>query len=101
MSYEKANILATLSKIQNGDLVLPAIERDFVWDPDRMYKLLDSIFRGYPFSTLLFWNTKQRIQYREFTKDWYDDFHFTFQIKPESKKGAWLLMASNGCRQYI
>jgi hypothetical protein len=91
MSYEKATILSTLSKIQTGELVLPAIQRDFVWEPERMYKLLDSIFRGYPFSTLLFWNTKQRIQYREFTKDWSSDYHFTFQVKSEGKKGTMVL----------
>ena len=91
MSYEKATILSTLSKIQSGELVLPAIQRDFVWEPARMYKLLDSIFRGYPFSTLLFWNTKQRIQYREFTKDWSSDYRFTFQVKPEGKKGTMVL----------
>ena len=91
MSYEKATILSTLSKIQSGELVLPAIQRDFVWEPERMYKLLDSIFRGYPFSTLLFWNTKQRIQYREFTKDWSSDYRFTFQVKSEGKKGTMVL----------
>ncbi len=91
MSYEKATILSILSKIHNGELILPAIQRDFVWDTERMYKLLDSIFRGYPFSTLLFWNTKQRIQYREFTKDWSADNHFTFQIKNDGKKGTLVL----------
>ena len=91
MTYEKAPIIATLTRIQNGELVLPAIQRDFVWDTDKMYKLLDSIFRSYPFSTLLFWNTKQRIQYREFTKNWEPDVRYTFQIKDEGKKGTLVL----------
>ena len=91
MSYEKAPIIATLNRIQNGELVLPAIQRDFVWEPERMYKLLDSIFRGYPFSTLLFWNTKQRIQYREFTKEWTTDLRYTFQVKEVGKKGTMVL----------
>lgn len=91
MSYEKATIISTLSKIQNRELVLPAIQRDFVWEPERMYKLLDSIFRGYPFSTLLFWNTKQRVQFREFTKDWSDEYQFTYQVKQEGVKGTMVL----------
>lgn len=91
MSYEKAPILSTLSKIHNSELVLPAIQRDFVWHTERMVKLLDSIFRGYPFSTLLFWNTKQRIQYREFTKDWRSGQRYTFQIKQEGEKGTMVL----------
>jgi hypothetical protein len=91
MSYEKATIMSVMSRIRNDELVLPAIQRDFVWEPARMYSLLDSIFRGYPFSTLLFWNTKQRIQYRQFTSDWSPDHRFTFHIKEEGKKGSMVL----------
>ena len=91
MSYEKKTILAALAQIQNNELVLPAIQRDFVWDTDRMYRLLDSIFRGYPFSTLLFWNTRQRIQYRQFTRDWTSEQRYTFLIKEEGRKGTLVL----------
>jgi uncharacterized protein with ParB-like and HNH nuclease domain len=91
MSYEKATIIYTLNRIQNGELVLPAIQRDFVWELERMYKLLDSIFRAYPFSTMLFWNTRQRIQYREFTRDWHKEMRYTFQVKDEGKKGTMVL----------
>ena len=81
MSYEKATIMAVLNRIHSGDLILPDIQRDFVWGTDRIYKLLDSILRSYPFGTLLFWNTKLRVQYREFIKDWADDRAYTFRIK--------------------
>ena len=91
MSYEKATILSVMSRIQNDELVLPAIQRDFVWEPARMYSLLDSIFRDYPFSTLLFWNTKQRIQYRQFTRDWSPDYRFAFHVKEEGRKGSMVL----------
>ena len=91
MSYEKTTIRAALSRIRNRELFLPAIQRDFVWEPERMYKLLDSIFRGYPFSTMLFWNTKQRVQYREFSAGWSQDLRYTFLVKEEGKKGTMVL----------
>lgn len=91
MSYEKATILSVVGRIRDEDLVLPAIQRDFVWQPERVYRLIDSILRGYPFGTLLFWNTRQRVQYREFVKDWREDHAFTFQIKDQGKKRTFVL----------
>lgn len=91
MSYEKATIMSFLRKIHEKELVLPAIQRDFVWDEEQIYRLLDSILRNYPFGTLLFWNTKQRVQYREFTLEWSQDERFTYNIKPDGHKSTLVL----------
>jgi len=91
MSYEKCTVLSVVGRIREEDLVLPAIQRDFVWQPERVYSLLDSILRGYPFGTLLFWNTRQRVQYREFVKDWREDHTFTFRVKEQGKKRTFVL----------
>ena len=77
--------------MQGGDLILPDIQHDFVWGTDRIYKLLDSILRSYPFGTLLFWNTKLRVQYREFIKDWADDRAYTFRIKEAGQPSTLVL----------
>ena len=45
----------TLDEIQHNNLVLPAIQREFVWKPEQIYRLFDSIMQGYPFGTLLYW----------------------------------------------
>ena len=45
----------TLNDIQRHDLVLPAIQREFVWKPDQIYRLFDSLMQGYPIGTLLYW----------------------------------------------
>jgi uncharacterized protein with ParB-like and HNH nuclease domain len=91
MSYEKATVMSYLRKIHDQELVLPAIQRDFVWDEQHIYNLLDSIFRGYPFGTLLFWNTRQRVQYRQFTLAWSEDERYTYEIKPEGSKATLVL----------
>ena len=44
-------IMSLLNQIENDEIVLPAIQRDFVWDEDKTAKLLDSILRGYPIGT--------------------------------------------------
>ena len=48
-------IKKTLDIIQRHELVLPAIQREFVWRPDQIYRLFDSLMQGYPFGTFLYW----------------------------------------------
>ncbi len=51
-----------LRRIQTGDVVLPAIQREFVWDPDdRITKLFDSLLRGYPIGTFLSWQVQPEV----------------------------------------
>ncbi len=64
------SIYQLINDIDNGDIVLPAIQRDFVWDEDRIYLFLDSILRGYPVGIALLWETYQPIQYRSFSRDY-------------------------------
>jgi hypothetical protein len=49
----KIEELATL--ILSGKLVLPEIQREFVWDLNKIKELWDSIYKGYPIGQLLFW----------------------------------------------
>jgi uncharacterized protein with ParB-like and HNH nuclease domain len=37
---------------------LPAIQREFVWRPEQIIELFDSIMRQYPISSFLFWDLK-------------------------------------------
>ena len=48
-------IQKTLDEIQRNELVLPAIQREFVWRPKQIYRLFDSLMQGYPFGTFLYW----------------------------------------------
>ena len=49
------SILSLVAKVHEGTLVLPDIQRSFVWSEDQIYELLDSLFRGYPVGSFLFW----------------------------------------------
>ncbi len=64
------SIFNLLNQIKNDEIVLPAIQRDFVWLDERIYKLLDSIMRGYPIGIILLWETYLDIQYRTFVANY-------------------------------
>lgn len=57
MPFEDAKTIAdVLRGIQDRKYVLPAIQREFVWDPDnQVARLFDSLLRGYPIGTFLSW----------------------------------------------
>lgn len=44
-----------IQDIAFGEIGLPDIQRPFVWDTTRVRELFDSMYRGYPIGTLLFW----------------------------------------------
>jgi len=64
------SIATLLNQIKNEEIVLPAIQRDFVWPSEKIFKLLDSVMRGYPIGIILLWETYNDIQYRSFVKDY-------------------------------
>ena len=68
---QSTSVMALLNKIHNDRaLVLPDIQRDFVWNRDQIRLLFDSLMKGYPFGSLLIWETRYRdIAYRDFVGD--------------------------------
>lgn len=51
-------IAETLRLIQKGELILPAIQREYVWRPSQIIALFDSIMRGYPIGGFLSWRVE-------------------------------------------
>ena len=60
MAYpiQKKSIAALLQDVASNSLILPALQRDFVWRPKDICKLFDSLMQGYPINTMMFWKTK-------------------------------------------
>ena len=63
MAVATITIRQLLQRITDGEIRIPAFQRDFVWEPDRIQFLMDSIFKGYPIGTVLFWRTKEKLSY--------------------------------------
>lgn len=51
-------IAQAIKKIQKQELVLPGIQREFVWGQDQICALFDSLMRSYPIGSLLFWRVE-------------------------------------------
>lgn len=77
MAYQTPiTIKDAIENIRKRHYVLPSIQREFVWGPEQIEQLFDSLMRDYPISTFLFWRVeKQRIkdfQFYEFLREYHE-----------------------------
>ena len=61
MAVEKTEreIGTLISEIGRGEIKLPEIQRGYVWKPTQVARLVESLYRGYPTRSLLFWKTTE------------------------------------------
>ncbi|WP_082572968.1 DUF262 domain-containing protein [Ensifer sp. Root558] len=57
MAYASTTIARAVGQI-NRSYFLPAIQRPYVWHPDQIVSLFDSLMKGYPISSFLFWQVE-------------------------------------------
>lgn len=55
-----------IDNIVDRSYLLPAIQRKFVWSSDQIEVLFDSIMRGYPINSFMFWEVKENKIKNEF-----------------------------------
>lgn len=56
MAYETPLTIAEVMQgISSNKYVIPSIQREYVWSTEQIETLFDSIMRGYPIGTFLFW----------------------------------------------
>ncbi|WP_240371924.1 MULTISPECIES: DUF262 domain-containing protein [Brevibacterium] len=74
-------IADALHQIQDRRLILPAIQREYLWKPSQVIRLFDSIMRGYPVGSFLSWRvspeTIKQFKFYGFMKDYsaFDNRH--------------------------
>lgn len=74
-------IATALKLIQKNELILPAIQREYVWKPSQVIRIFDSVLRGYPVGSFLSWKvlpeTVDAFKFYGFLKDYsgYDKKH--------------------------
>ncbi len=65
-----------LDRIGQRHYVLPAIQREFVWNPAQICRLFDSLMRGYPIGSFLFWKvtgeTFKKFVFYEVIRDYHE-----------------------------
>ena len=68
MSFQTPITIAkVIENIQSNYYILPAIQREFIWSDKQIERLFDSLMRGYPIGSFLFWKV---------TTDKLTDFQF-------------------------
>ena len=69
-------IREAVKAIQNCDYLLPAIQREFVWNAEKIEALFDSLLRGYPVGSFLFWKvapeSSRRFKFYEFMQNYHE-----------------------------
>ncbi len=46
-----------LSMVQMGEIAIPEIQRPFVWEPDKVTELIDSLYNGFPIGYIITWQS--------------------------------------------
>jgi uncharacterized protein with ParB-like and HNH nuclease domain len=75
MSFQTPITIAeALDNIERQRYLLPAIQREFEWPAHKIEWLFDSLMRGYPISSFLFWNvedlSKSGYKFYKFLRDY-------------------------------
>jgi hypothetical protein len=59
MYDQRVTIRDAVRRIENGDYLLPAIQREIVWKREQITDLFDSVLQGYPIGTFLYWDIQE------------------------------------------
>lgn len=51
-----------IDDVSTGRLKIPQFQRAFIWERKKSAELLDSIVKGYPIGTFIFWKTNERLR---------------------------------------
>jgi hypothetical protein len=59
LKNETLKVGQLVAEYRAGRIVIPEFQRDYVWRKNRAPKLIDSLYRSYPISTLLLWRSSE------------------------------------------
>lgn len=51
-----------INDLERGRIKIPSFQRGFVWEPNRVAYFIDSIYKGFPFGSVLLWRTKNPLR---------------------------------------
>ncbi len=62
MGLEQVEIREIVNRAVNNKLDIPEFQREFVWDAQKVRFLIESLYRGYPVGSFLFWDAEDYTQ---------------------------------------
>ncbi len=58
---ESLTIRKIIDRVISGEMRIPAFQREWVWSPQQVSFLLDSIYKNFPVGTIFLWKTNARL----------------------------------------
>jgi len=92
LSIRKIVTYLNSEESEGGGFWLPNIQRPFVWHPEQITRLFDSIMREYPISTLLVWKTRDSVKARRFIDNYHLKIKLTDFYVPENTRAKMLVL---------
>ena len=59
---ESLTIRRVIERVISGEVRIPAFQRDWIWTPQQVSFLLDSIYKNFPIGTVFLWKTSTRLE---------------------------------------
>jgi len=76
LSAGKLSVRDAIDKIHKKKFLLPALQRSFVWKPDQIGELFDSLMEDYPIGSFLFWEMEgeniHKYHFYEFVREYHE-----------------------------
>jgi hypothetical protein len=60
LDHQSIKISQLIEDYRSGRMVVPEFQREYVWKKNKAVKLLDSLYRGFPISSLLLWASTEQ-----------------------------------------
>jgi hypothetical protein len=64
LKLEQVKVRQLISDYRSGHIVIPEFQREYVWQKSKAPKLIDSLYRGFPISSLLLWQSAEQARAR-------------------------------------
>jgi hypothetical protein len=64
LEHQNVKIKQLIDDYRMGRIVIPEFQRDYVWKKSKAPQLIDSLYRGFPISSLLLWQSSEETRAR-------------------------------------
>jgi Protein of unknown function DUF262 len=64
LEHQNVKVRQLIDDYRSGRMVIPEFQRDYVWKKSKAPKLIDSLYRGFPISSLLLWQSAEQTRSR-------------------------------------
>jgi hypothetical protein len=64
LKQERVSVREIVKDFREGRLLVPEFQREYVWRKGKAPKLIESLYRAYPISLLLVWESQDRVEVR-------------------------------------